>query len=162
VRFFPQLVASVDRDACMPSPIASPGTDRIPLHSIFAKPGLCLFMGMYVLGMLGLLKSTLADEGPGPVAIAIALSLGGLLLWKVRSLYRRVYMTREGIELTRPPRLVPWSKVGDAFRIPLTGSVAPICCIGIRDLETWDLHFMGRQDFDQVFAEGRKRLEPHA
>jgi hypothetical protein len=144
----------------MPSPIPSSGPERIPLHSIFAKPAFYVFLGMHVLVMLGLLTSALVDEEPGPVAMAVALPVGGLLLlWKMRSLYRRVYMTRGGIELTRPPRLVPWSKVGDAFRFPLTGSVAPICCIGIREPETWDLHFMGRRDFDQVFAEARQRLE---
>jgi len=147
----------------MPSPIAPSGNERIPLHSIFAKPAFYVFLGMHVLIILSLLTSALVDQEPGPVAMAVALPIGGLLLlWKMWTLCRRVYMTREGIELTDPPRLVPWSKVGDAFRFPLTGSVAPICCIGIRDPETWDLHFMGRRDFDQVFADARQRLEPAA
>jgi hypothetical protein len=145
----------------MADPISSPSAERIPLHSTFAKPALCAFAGIYMIGTLGLLKARLAGEGPGPVASGVVLLLGGMMLRRMLSLYQRVYMTRHGIELTRPPRVVPWSKVGDTFRMPLTGSVAPTCCIGIRDPETWDLHFLGREDFDQVVAANRKRLEPH-
>jgi hypothetical protein len=81
-------------------------------------------------------------------------------MWR---LYQRVYLTRDGLELTCPPRVVPWSKVGDAFRYPLSGSLMPICCIGINDAPSWDLLFFGRDDFDRVVQDGRSRWrEPRA
>jgi hypothetical protein len=39
----------------------------------------------------------------------------------------------------------------------MTGSLTPICCIGINDPDNWDLHFLGRDDFDEVVARGRPR-----
>jgi hypothetical protein len=143
----------------MANPISSSSTERIPLHSIVARPLVWIMTAIYVTGALGQSRSLLAGGEAGPRALVIAIALaGGLMLWKVWSLCQRVYMTPEGIELTRPPRVVPWSRVGDAFRIPLTGSVTPICCIGIHDAENWDLHFLGRADFDQVI--GARRAKP--
>lgn len=141
----------------MTRPTASPSTERVRLHSAVAKPALCVTTGMVGLGALCQVKSLLAGEGAGTIETIAFLAFGFLPLWKMWSLYRRVYMTRTGIELTRPPRIVPWSKVGDAFRIPMTGLVAPICCLGINDPDNWDLHFFGRADFDQLVARGRPK-----
>jgi hypothetical protein len=140
----------------MAEPTSTPSSERIPLHSALAKPGLCVLTGVHVLGTLGQVKVTVVDDVAMPIAGVVLLAFGSLIIWKMWSLYQRVYMTREGIELTRPPRLVPWSKVGDAFRSPMTG-LPPICCIGIRDPETWDLHFIGRLDFEHVIREGRAK-----
>jgi hypothetical protein len=146
----------------MSKQISAPSAERIPLHSMAAKPGLCVFTGIYALAVLGLSRSMLAGDGVGLVELSVVVLAGGLMIGRMWSLYQRVYMTREGLELTRPIRIVPWAQVGDAFRVPLTGTVASICCIGIRDLENWDLYFMGRADFDQVVGNGRpKRPKPH-
>lgn len=138
----------------MTKPTASPSTERIRLHSAVAKPAVCVVTGIFGIGALAQATSILAGEGTDLIVAVPLFAVVALLVWKMWRLYQRVYMTRAGIELTRPPRLVPWSNVGDAFRIPMTGSLTPICCIGISDPDNWDLHFLGRADFDEVVARG--------
>jgi hypothetical protein len=110
---------------------------------------------IFGMGALAQVTSIFAVEGADPIVAIPFFAFGALLVWKMWSLYQPVYMTRAGIELTRPARIVPWAQVGDAFRIPMTGSLTPICCIGIHDPDNWDLHFLGRDDFDEVVARGR-------
>lgn len=125
--------------------------ERIRLHSAGAKPGLFVVTAIYAMGPISALRSVLdGSKGSDPLAFIALIILGGLLVLKMWRLYQPVYMTREGIELARPARVVPWRLVGDAFRVPMTGSLAPMCCIGINDAENWDLYFLGRNDFDDV------------
>jgi hypothetical protein len=129
---------------------------RIPLHSALAKPMACAITGMCAFGVSGLVVAALkGDEALHPgVLLPISLSLG-LMVWKMWDLCQRVYLTSDGIELNRPPRVVPWSQVGAAFRVPLMGSWPSTCCIGINEPDNWDLHFFGRQDFESVVAQFR-------
>jgi hypothetical protein len=144
----------------MSDPITSPSTERIRLHSRAGKPVLCLITGFYVLGAIGQVLSMLKHE-VNPVVSSIVLVLIGLTIVKAWDLYQRVYMTREGIELTRPPRVIPWARVGDAFHAPLAGPLLRICRIGVLDAENWDLRFFGRTDFERVLGAGRpKRPSP--
>lgn len=129
---------------------------KIRLHSAIAKPLAYVVTGIYTLGHCATTISAFRGEaGVHPAAVlAIAVPFG-LMIVRMWSLCQRVYMTTDGIELTRPPRLVPWAKIGDTFRYPLLGSLPPTCCIGINDAENWDLHFFGRRDFETVVARFR-------
>jgi hypothetical protein len=134
---------------------------RIPLHSAIGKPLLYTFTGMWLLGVCGLSVSAFRREpGMHPLVVLASALLAGLMAWRLWVLCQRVYVTSDGIELTRPPRVVPWQKVGDIFRVPRFGSLWPTCCIGINDAENWDLRFFARRDFEQVIARFRPPHHP--
>jgi hypothetical protein len=139
-----------------PPGAATSSSSRIPLHSAIAQPLLCGVTAMNALGIIGLSLSALEPKaGVHPVAIlVIALALG-LTTSKMWARCQRVYATKAGIELTKPPRLIPWRKIGDTFRVPLLGSFPSTCCIGINDTENWDLYFYGRCNFEAVIARFR-------
>ncbi|HYP87712.1 MAG TPA: hypothetical protein VEQ59_06155, partial [Polyangiaceae bacterium] len=139
-------------------PLPALSSPRIPLHSARARPLAWTFTSVYALGVGGLATSVLREqEALHPLALlAISVCLG-MLIWKMWDLCRCVYMTREGIEVTRPRRVFPWHRIGNAFHEGLTRSWPPICHISINEAldHEWDLQFFGRSDFESVVSRFR-------
>jgi hypothetical protein len=136
---------------------------RIPLHSALAQPVACAVTSVYAFGVGGMCLSAWEGQAalhPGAL-LAISLCLG-LMVWKMWGLCQRVYMTRAGIELTNPARVIPWRQVGDTFRVPLLGSWPSTYCLGINEPDNWDLHFFGRADLESVVAQFRAAESPRA
>jgi len=110
---------------------------------------------MDALGICGMWLAVFrGEEDLHPIALlAISLCMGVMVL-KMWDSCPHVYMTREGIELTKPSRVIPWRLIGDTFRVPMS-SWSSTCCIGINECGNWDLKFFGREDFEDVVAKFR-------